>query len=126
MTTIIFFVSFFALLLLGAFRAYQMKMGPVKSVTDFYTRCDLYLNKMIESIFYKYKRWSNISHIFFFEFLPSLVYEVLVKSKDFVSRKYYENGDRFRGRRALRSHGSVSFFLGRLSEEKTSRGEGGI
>ena len=38
--------------------------------------------------------------------------------KDYVSKKYYSTGDGFRGRRVLRSNGSVSFFLERLSDDK--------
>lgn len=126
MTTIIFFVSFFGLLLVSGLRAYQLKRGEIYFLRNFYLKGDLYLNNLLDLIVYKYNRWKKISHIFLFEFLPSLLYEHLVKAKDYVSKKYYENGDRYRGRRVLRSHGSVSFFLGRLSEEKGPSHEGRV
>ncbi len=126
MTTITFFVSFFVLLLISALRAYQLKVGEINFLTNFYVRSDSFLNNILDSIIYSYNRWRKISNIFVFEFLPSLLYENLVKAKDYVSKKYYENGDRYRGRRVLRSHGSVSFFLGRLSEERGTTNEGGI
>lgn len=123
MTTIIFFVSLFGLLLVAMLRAYQLKVGEIKFLEGLYLKGDLFLNDAIDWAIFKYNRWKKISHIFVFEFIPSLLYENLVRAKDFVSKKYYENGDKFRGRRVLRSHGSVSFFLGRLSEEKHNRGE---
>lgn len=126
MTTIIFFVSLLVLFFLTSLKAYQHKVGEIKFLSDFYLRCDLFVNSVFETVWYKYNRWRKIFQIFVFEFLPSLLYENLVKAKDYVSRKYYENGDKFRGRRALRSHGSVSFFLGRLSEEKGTSHEGRV
>lgn len=126
MTTIIFFVSMFFLALIAGLRAYQLKVREIGFLSSFYLKGDLFLNNVVDSIIYKYNRWKKISQIFLFEFLPSLLYENLVKAKDFVSKKYYENGDKFRGRRVLRSHGSVSFFLGRLSEEKGTSHEGRV
>jgi hypothetical protein len=101
-------------------------MGEIQSLNNIYQKSDLYLNEAVDSLIYFYNRWRKISNIFIFEFLPSLLYENLVKAKDYVSKKYYENGDRYRGRRVLRSHGSVSFFLGRLSEERGTTNESGI
>ncbi len=126
MTTTIFFISLFGLLLVGGLRAYQVKIGEIKFLTDLYVRGDLFFNNMLGAVVYKYNRWKKISHIILFEFLPSLLYENLVKAKDYVSKKYYESGDKFRGRRVLRSHGSVSFFLGRLSEDKGATHEGRV
>lgn len=126
MTTIIFFVSLFGLLLISGLRAYQVKVGEISLLRSLYLKGDLYLNNLFDAMVYKYNRYKKISHIFLFEFLPSLLYENLVKAKDYVSKKYYENGDRYRGRRVLRSHGSVSFFLGRLSEEKGTSHEGRV
>ncbi len=118
MTTVTFFVSLLSLVFLVLVRMYIQRAGDRGIISKIYLKGDLYFNGILESIIYKYNRWKKISQIFFFEFLPSLLYENLVKAKDYVSRKYYESGDRIRGRRVLRSHGSVSFFLGRLSEER--------
>ncbi|MFZ2523267.1 MAG: hypothetical protein WAW92_02665 [Minisyncoccia bacterium] len=126
MTTIIFFISLFAMLLVASLRAYQIKVKEIGFLSRVYLKGDMFLNDVFEFVTYKYNRWKMISQIFFFEFLPSLLYENLVKAKDYVSKKYYENGDKFRGRRVLRSNGSVSFFLGRLSEEKGSSHQGRI
>ena len=65
-----------------------------------------------------YKRYQKIARIFIFDFLPNFAYEMLVRTKDHVAKKYYEAGDNFRGRRILKSRGSVSFFLEKLSEEE--------
>jgi hypothetical protein len=82
-------------------------MGEIQSLNNIYQKSDLYLNEAVDSLIYFYNRWRKISNIFIFEFLPSLLYENLVKAKDYVSKKYYENGDRYRGRRVLRSHGGL-------------------
>lgn len=78
------------------------------------------IHNFIDVIVFKYNRYKKIANIFLFEFLPSYIFELLVKMKDHVSKKYYSRGDEFRGRRVLRGDGSVSFFLERLSDDKTS------
>lgn len=118
MTTTIFFFALLVLFFVLVVRMYLQKVGEVSFFARVYLNGDLYFDKIFDAIIYKYNRWRKISQIFFFEFLPSLLYENLVKAKDYVSKKYYESGDRIKGRRVLRSHGSVSFFLGRLSEER--------
>ncbi len=124
--TIIFFTSIIVMFFVSMLRAYQLRVGQVGFLSSLYLKGDMFLNKVFEYLTYKYNRWKMIGQIFIFEFLPSLLYENLVKAKDFVSKKYYENGDKFRGRRVLRSHGSVSFFLGRLSEDKGHSPEGRV
>jgi hypothetical protein len=77
------------------------------------------VNKAVDTVVLRYNRYRKIVKIFLFDFVPSYTYEILVKMKDYVSKKYYMGAyDGFRGRRMLRSSGSVSFFLERLSEEK--------
>ena len=88
----------------------------------FLSRVSVWLNEKLSALVRKvvgtYALYRKIVHLFFFEFLPSFVYELLVKMKDYVAKKYYVMGDQIRGRRVLRSSGSVSFFLERLAEEK--------
>lgn len=93
-------------------------MGRAHFVSDLFVKGDQQIHNVIDVLVFKYNRYKMISRIFIFEFIPSYIYELLVKMKDYVSKKYYENGDSFRGRRVLRSNGSVSFFLERLSDDK--------
>ena len=112
--TIIFFVSLFVLCALLI-----SKLFEVKTLTSIFTKNDEKIHKLIDEAIFKYNRSRKILNIFIFEFLPSYLYEVLVKMKDYVSKKYYNAGNSFRGKRVLRSNGSVSFFLERLSEDRS-------
>lgn len=98
----------------------EIKIGKTHFVSGLFIKGDHRIHDLIDTLVFKYNRYKMISHIFFTEFLPSYAYELLIKMKDYVSKKYYENGDSFRGRRVLRSNGSVSFFLERLADDKTS------
>lgn len=118
MTTIIFLVSLTVLTGLVSSKVFELKVKKIHFISNAYTKGDEQIHKLIELGVYKYNRYKKISNIFLFEFLPSYLYEILVKSKDYVARKYYTAGNSFRGRRVLKSNGSVSFFLERLSEDK--------
>lgn len=118
MTTIIFLSSLFIMFALVLGKIFEIKFKKVEFVSNLFAKSDDKIYKLIEAVIYKYNRYKKISRIFIFEFLPSYTYEILVRSKDYVSKKYYSAGDEFRGRRVLRSNGSVSFFLERLTEEK--------
>ncbi len=96
----------------------EEKMGKIHFFSTLFKKGDELIHKFIAVLVYKYNRYKKISHIFVFEFLPSYLYELLVKAKDYVAKKYYTAGDGFRGRRVLRSNGSVSFFLERLASER--------
>lgn len=96
-----------------------MKAGRAHFLSGIFVKGDHKIHDLFDVLVFKYNRYKMISHIFVFEFLPSYAYELLVKMKDYVSKKYYENADGFRGRRVLRSNGSVSFFLERLADDKT-------
>jgi hypothetical protein len=74
--------------------------------------------RVLKNFFNKYNTYKKFSSIFLSEFLPSYTYELTTKLKDYISKKYYSAGDGIRGKRSLRTTGSVSFFLNRLSEEK--------
>ncbi len=119
MTTILFFVSLFALSVLIGSKVFEIKVRRIDVLSNLFAKGDEKIHKIIELVNFKYNRYKKIAHIFMFEFLPSYAYEILVKMKDYVSKKYYSSAYNFRGRRVLRSNGSVSFFLERLSEDKT-------
>ncbi len=119
MTIITFFVSFCAIVLLVSVKVFEIKVKKINFLSNIFLRGDIKINNLIAVLVYKYNRYKKISQIFVFEFLPSYAYEILVKMKDYVSKKYYSAGDEFRGRRVLRSNGSVSFFLERLSDDKS-------
>lgn len=118
MSTILFLVSMFIIVGLISSKLFEVKVKKIHFISNAFVKGDEQIHKLIELGIYKYNRYRKISNIFIFEFLPSYLYEVLVKSKDYVSKKYYSAGDSFRGRRILKSSGSVSFFLERLAEDK--------
>ncbi len=120
MTILTFFVSLFVILLIASLKAYDLKIGRLNFLQNIYGASDQKINQIFEFFIRRYNWVIKVSNIFIFEFLPSYLYETLVKMKDHVSKKYYESGDRFRGRRVLRSNGAVSFFLERLSDERPS------
>ncbi len=121
MTSIILFiVSLFVLCGLIASKVFEIKFNKIHFFSKWITSWDEKIHKLIEVLIFKYNRYKKISNIFLFEFIPSYAYEILVKMKDYVSKKYYSAGDDFRGRRVLRSNGSVSFFLERLGDDKSS------
>ena len=120
MTTIIFFVSLCALCAMLSWKVFEIKVRRIHFLSDLFIKGDSALHGFIDQVIFKYNRYNKIFNIFMFDFLPSYIYEKLVHMKDYVSKKYYSTGDGFRGRRMLRTNGSVSFFLERLSEDKTS------
>ncbi len=119
MTTILFIVSLVALCILIASKIFAMKVREINFLSEKFKKGDARIHLLVENILSAVDRYKKISHIFLFDFLPSYTYEILVKMKDYVARRYYEAGTQFRGRRVLKSTGSVSFFLERLSEDKT-------
>ena len=126
MTTIIFIVSLFTLCTLVGSKVFAIKVKEIDFLVSTFNNGDKMIHSWIELAHFKYNRYKKIGRIFIFEFLPSYIYELIVKTKDFVAKKYYSAGDEFRGRRILRSNGSVSFFLERLAEDKTTTSENKI
>lgn len=116
--TTLFFISMFALAVMLSSKLFELKVRKIDFLSNTFLKGDETIHEFIELGTLKYNRYKNISHIFVFDFLPSYLYEILVKMKDYVSKKYYEAGEGFRGKRVLRNNGSVSFFLERLSENK--------
>lgn len=97
---------------------FEIKFNKIHFLSGIFMKGDEKIHKLIELSVFKYNRYKKIANIFVFEFLPSFLYEVLIKMKDYVSKKYYSAGSQFHGRRVLRSNGAVSFFLEQLSEDK--------
>ncbi|MFZ2621408.1 MAG: hypothetical protein WAX85_03345 [Minisyncoccia bacterium] len=120
MTIILFIVSMFGIGIMIASKVFEIKVRKIHFLAKIFTKGDEKIHKTISVVTFKYYRYKKIIEIFVFEFLPSYLYELLVKMKDFVSKKYYSAGDNFRGRKILRNNGSVSFFLERLSDDKSN------
>lgn len=120
MTIILFIISLAVLCGLIAYKVFEIKIKKINFIANLFEKGDGKIHGLLEKLNFRYNRFKKISHIFIFEFLPSYLYELLVKAKDYVSKKYYSTGDSFRGRRVLRNNGSVSFFLERLSHDKVS------
>ena len=118
----LFFISLFVILGMLAFKVFEIKVRKIHFVSNLYIKGDHKIHAFADRMFATYERYEKIAQIFVFEFIPGLMYELLTKTKDFVAKKYYESADHFRGKRILKSTGSVSFFLERLSEE-TSRNQ---
>ena len=117
--TTIFLFSMFAICAIIASKVFEMKVRKIHFLSKTFKAGDTFIHKWLEVIKSKYSRVRTIVQIFIFDFLPSYLYEILIKMKDYVAKKYYEAGDEFRGRRILRKGGSVSFFLEKLTEEKS-------
>lgn len=115
--TILFIVSFIALVSLVLFRVIENRYS-IGFLKKFYEKGDLFIESSISYMYVRYSYFIKVSQIFIFEFIPSLIYEFLVKSKDYVARRYYNQANEFRGRRMLRNDGSVSAFLEQLSGDK--------
>lgn len=109
----------FVLCGLIASKIFEIKVRRIDSLVDFWMKGDKQIHQFKDFLIFKYNRYRKILHIFVFDFLPSYLYEILVKMKDYVAKKYYKAGDSIRGRRVLKSNGSVSSFLEQLSEDKT-------
>lgn len=108
----------FALAGLIASKIFEIKVRRVDFLVNLFTKGDKKIHNLGEILVFKYNRYKKITNIFIFDFLPSYLYELLVKMKDYVAKKYYNAGDNIRGRRILKSNGSVSSFLEQLSEDR--------
>lgn len=117
MITILFIVSFVAIFAMLGSKVFEIKVRKIESLSTLFSKGDVLIHQLIEKVVFKYNRYRKISHIFFSDFLPALSYEMTVKLKDFIAKKYYEAGDKFRGRRILRDSGSVSTFLQHITDD---------
>ncbi len=118
MTIIFFLVSLFVLCALVGSKIFEIKFDRAHFLANLFVKGDAKIHDLIKLAEFKYSRYKKIAHIFIFEFLPSFAYEILVRMKDYVSKKYYSAENRFSGKKILRGNGSVSFLLERLAEDK--------
>ncbi len=119
-TTITFFIiSMFVLAGLIASKIFEIKVRKIDFLVKLFLVGDRLIRQLGDILIFKYNRYKKILNIFIFDFLPSYLYELLVKMKDYVAKKYYNAGDNIRGRRILKSNGSVSSFLEQLAEDKS-------
>lgn len=102
-----------------ASKIFEIKVRRIDSLVNLFIAGDKKIHEFRDFLIFKYNRYRKIVHIFIFEFLPSYLYELLVKLKDYVAKKYYQAGTSFSGRRVLKSNGSVSTFLEQLSDDKS-------
>lgn len=100
-------------------KIFEIKVRRIDFLVNLFIKGDKLIHRLGDILIFKYNRYKKILNIFIFDFLPSYLYELLVKMKDYVAKKYYNAGDSIRGRRILKSNGSVSSFLEQLSEDKT-------
>ncbi len=118
MTILFFTTSLVVICVMLASRVFQIKVRQIHFLSHMFARGDSVIQGWIEKGFGKYNLYRKIARLFIFDFLPSYLYEQVVKIKDYIAKKYYGMGDEFRGRRILRTTGSVSFFLKRLAEDR--------
>jgi hypothetical protein len=119
MASTLFFISLIGLSILFGSKIFEIKVRKIDFISRLFMKGDEKIHELIALAIFKYHNYKKIAGLFIFDFLPSYTYELLVKLKDYVAKKYYSTGDGFRGRRVLRSDGSVSAFLERLSEKRT-------
>lgn len=118
MTTTIFISSFVALLAMIGTKMIEQKLGSFPLWTRLVSRTDEVVHDIVSRLVGKYQLWKKIAYLFIFNFLPSYAYELLVKMKDYVYKKYYESQSKLKGnKRMLRTNGSVSSFLQEISAE---------
>ena len=118
MATTFFIFSMIVILSMLFSKIFEIKSRKMHFLSNLFMKGDQRIKQFLEKFNLEYKRYKKIVHIFIFDFLPSYLYELLVKMKDYVAKKYYESANDFRGRRVLKNTGSVSSFLERLSEDK--------
>jgi len=118
MTTTVFISSFVALLAMIGTKMIEQRLGSFPLWTRLVSRTDEVVHDMISRLVAKYQLWKKIVYLFIFNFLPAYAYELLVKMKDYVHKKYYESQSKLKGnKRMLRANGSVSSFLQEISAE---------
>ncbi len=118
--TTLFIVSLFAICALIGSKILEERVQKFSFWTNLSVKGDAKIHYYIERLIVQYNLARKIAYLFVFDFLPSYAYELLVRTKDYVAKKYYAAGNDFRGRRVLRSNGTVSFFLKRITEEESA------
>src|SRR5665213_386729 len=109
MTITLFIVSLIGLSVLIVSKVFEIKVRKIDFLVNAFHKGDARIHAGIDHAYFYYNRYKKIASLFVFDFLPSYLYEMLVKMKDYTSKKYYSKTDDFRGKRVLRNTGSVSF-----------------
>ena len=120
MINVIFILSLIVISALVASKVFERKVRKINFLAILFSKGDVKIHEFIDFAIFKYNRYRKIASLFILDFLPAYAYELLIKLKDYVAKKYYEAGNSFQGRRILRSNGSVSTFLQNITENKPS------
>ena len=116
MTFILFVVSLIVLSVMIASKVFEIKVRKIDTLAEIYAKGDKKIHAFIERGVLAYKYYRKVANLFFFDFLPSYIYELSVKLKDYLAKRYYSAQGQFRGRRMLRDNGSVSAFLQNITD----------
>ena len=121
MSFILFVVSLVVLFAMIASKVWEVKVRKIETLAGIYGKGDKKIHTWIETGILAYRHYRKIAHLFFFDFLPSYIYELSVKLKDYLAKRYYKANDQFRGRRMLRDNGSVSAFLQNITADNADQ-----
>jgi hypothetical protein len=114
--TTVFISSFVALVVMIMAKLIEERFGFLLW-SKFVSWADEKIHEWIHVLVKRYQLWKKIAYLFFFEFLPSYAYELLIKMKDYVQKRYYESQSKLKGnKRMLRPNGSVSSFLQEIAD----------
>ena len=116
MSFILFVVSLVVLFVMISSKIWEVKVRKIETLAEVYLRGDKKIHSWIERGIFAYNHFRKVTHLFFFDFLPSYIYELSVKLKDYLAKRYYSAENQFRGRRMLRDNGSVSAFLQNITD----------
>src|ERR1035437_5935597 len=119
MSFILFVVSLLVLFVMISSKVWEVKVRKIEKLAEVYLRGDKHIHSWIEQGIFAYNHFPKVSYLFFFDFLPSYIYELSVKLKDYLAKRYYNTQTQFRGRRMLRDNGSVSAFLQNITVESS-------
>ncbi|MHB1316441.1 MAG: hypothetical protein ACYCZW_01115 [Minisyncoccota bacterium] len=118
MTTTLFISSLAVLIAMIGTKMIEQKLGHFPLWTRLVSKTDERVHRIVDWIIIKYQLWKKIAYLFVFNFLPAYAYELLIKMKDYVYKRYYESQSKLKGnKRMLRTNGSVSSFLQEISTE---------
>lgn len=119
MSFILFVVSLVVLFAMISSKVWEVKVRKIETLAEVYLKGDRKIHGWIDRGIFAYNHSRKIARLFFFDFLPSYIYELSIKLKDYVSKRYYSADGQFRGRRILRDNGSVSAFLQNITVDSS-------
>ena len=121
MITILFIISLICIFVMLGSKIFEIKVRKIHILANLFSKGDVRIHNLIEIAIFKYNHYKKIAKLFIFDFLPAYSYEMAVKLKDYIAKKYYQAGDKFNGRRILRDNGSVSTFLQHITEDASNK-----